>query len=167
MITRRTRSFKSLSHTAARLTSVSAKAGLGAMIVMAEVSAIRPTVAVASMTVGASAASIRKALKVSASEREMLVGGALTLGDLNECLDPLARDNESTLPDTFVGHPGSTEVLVKETILLGMPRMTVNDILEAYVRMTPSEQIALGRSIGIERVWLPHQRKHNGGIAFA
>jgi hypothetical protein len=171
MINRRTRSFKALAHKAARLTSVSAKAGLGAMIVTTEVSAIKPTVAIASLTVGASAASIRKALRVSSFEREMLVGGALTLGDLNEGLEPLAEDNEATLPEAFIGtehHPVS--VLVNEQrVLFGPPRMTVEDILVVYASMTPSEQIALGRAIGIERVWLPRQRKreHNGGIAFA
>jgi hypothetical protein len=169
MVVRTSFSFKALAHKAARLTSVSAKAGLGAMIVTTEVSAIKPTVAIASMTVGASAASIRKALKVSAFEREMLIGGALTLGELTPVEDIEA---EMPLPEALIGfrhNPVSAEQVHEKRVLFGSSRMTVDDVLEVYTNMTPSEQIALGRAIGIERVWLPRQRKreHNGGIAFA
>jgi hypothetical protein len=157
--------FKGIAHKAARLTSVSAKAGLGAMVVMAEIPVIKPTVAVASMVVGASAASIYKALKVSPVERHLMMLGALTLGELNERLEPLVEsdDDEAVSTAAFIAAKESIsagQVLVNEKALLpGPPRLTVDDILEAYMEMTPAEQVALGRAIGIERVWMPRQRK--------
>jgi hypothetical protein len=165
MITRRTLSFKALAHKAARLKSVSQKAGFGAQIVTTEVPATKPTVAIASATVGTSAASIYKALKASSFERELLVNGALKLSDLDEWLAPLAEGNEAEMPppEVLIGtgqNPASAEVLAYEkNVMFGSPSMTIEDLLEVYTSMTPSEQIAFGRAIGVERVWLPKQRK--------
>jgi cytochrome oxidase assembly protein ShyY1 len=38
------------------------------------------------------------------------------------------------------------------------PRMTMEQLLSIYQALTPAEQIAFGRAIGVERVWLPRQR---------
>jgi hypothetical protein len=174
MVGRKVWSFKSLSHKAARLNSISAKAGLGAMMVTTEIPVIKPTVAIASMTVGVSAASIRRALQVSAFERELLVGDALTLAELDERLEPAIEGNGSETSDSFIAAeqtPSAEQVLAHEKSLVFGPRMTVDNLIEVYTTMSSSEKIAFGRAIGVERVWLPRQRKRererNGHAAFA
>lgn len=165
MVGRKALSFKALAHKAARLSSVSAKAGLGAMVVATEIPVIKPTVAIASMTVGASSASIRKALKVSTFERECMVAGGLTLAELGEYLKPAANDNdnpETVAIEAFIATeqtPSIEPVFAHEKGLLFGLRMSVDDLFEAYTAMSPAEQIAFGRAIGVERVWLPRQRK--------
>jgi hypothetical protein len=157
--------FKGVAHKAARLDSVWKKAALGAEIVLGEIPVIKPTVAIASMTVGASAASIHKALKVSPVERDMMIVGALTLGELNEQFKPLVEsdDAETVSTEAFTGakEPISAEQMLAnlKASLSGPPRLTVDEMIEVYVHMTPSEQIALGRAIGVERVWIPSKRK--------
>jgi hypothetical protein len=156
MIIRKSLSFKSLAHKAACLPTVSAKAALGGMMVTGEIPTVRPTVAIASLTTGVSAASIRKTLKVSAFERAMLVGGGLTLGDLVDWPEPaVGNDNETVAAEQTIL---AEQVLAYEKRLLEPPRMTVDDLLDVYMAMSPSEQIAFGRAIGVERVWLPRQR---------
>jgi hypothetical protein len=164
MLVKKMLSFKALSHKAACLRSTSQKAGLGAMMVACEIAVNRPTVAVASLTVGVSAASIRKGLKVSPFEREMLVGGGLSLGELdNGGFKPFTVDEAETVsPEAIIAaEQVSAESTIehKKAVLLGPPRMTVNDVLAVYETMSPSEQIALGRAIGVERVWLPRQHR--------
>jgi hypothetical protein len=164
MVITKALSFKALSHKAACLPSVSQKAGLGAMIVACEIPVVKPTVAIASLTVGVSAASIRKGLKVSPFEREMLVGGGLTLGELdNGGFDPFVLDEAETVsPEAVIAaeQVSAEHAFANEkAVVFGPRRMTVDDVLEIYAQMTPSEQLAFGRKIGVERVWLPRQRK--------
>jgi cytochrome oxidase assembly protein ShyY1 len=64
--------------------------------------------------------------------------------------------------------PSAEPVFAHEKSLVFGPRMTVDDLLDVYMAMSPSEQIAFGRAIGVERVWLPAQRKRErNGMAFA
>jgi hypothetical protein len=167
MVIRKALSFKALAHKAARLTNASQKAGLGAMMVATEIPVIRPTVAIASITVGTSGASIRKALKVTPFEREMMVGGGLSLSELDNGWFDLPVENvdsEAIGPEAHIvtaEHPipSAEQVLAHEKALFPSPRMTVDDLFEAYAKMSPAEQIAFGRAIGVERVWLPHQKR--------
>jgi hypothetical protein len=164
MVVKLALTFKALAHKASRLSSVSQKAALGAMVVVTEIPVVKPTVAIASMMVGASAASIRKALKISPFEREMMVGGGLSLSELDSGrFEPFVFDEAETTPPAAViaaEQPVSAEQApVHEKGLLPQARMSVDDILEVYETMSPSEQIALGRAIGVERVWLPRQHK--------
>jgi hypothetical protein len=166
MIGRKARSFKAIAHMASRLKSVSAKAGLGAQVVATEIPTIKPTVAIASAVVGVSPASIRKALKVSTFERELMVANVLTLAEIGEHPEPVANDNDddTVAIEALIAAeqtPSTEPVFAHEKSLLvfGPRRMTVDDLLDVYTAMSPSEQIAFGRAIGVERVWLPRQRK--------
>jgi hypothetical protein len=147
--------------------STSARAALGGMMVMCEIPVRKPTVGIASVTVGVSAASISKTLKVSSFEREMMVAGGLSLSDIDGVrLEEEANDNDEPVAtvETVIAAepttPSAKEVLALEKrLLFDPPRTTVNDLLKVYMAMSPSEQIAFGRAIGVERVWLPRQCK--------
>ena len=164
MVSRKPLSFKALAHKAARLSTASRKAGLAGQVVAGEISVTRPTIAVASMVVGVSSASIRKALKVSTFERELMVADVLTLAEIGEHPEPVANDNDDdtvAIPALIAAEqtPSAEPVFAHEKSLVFGPRMTVDGLLEMYQHMSPSEQIAFGRAIGVERVWLPRQRK--------
>jgi hypothetical protein len=152
-------SFKALSHKASRLATVSEKAALGAAVVIGELPVIRPTVGVASLVTGASAASINKALKISSFERELMIGGSLTLGEVDE---PLAPSDESISIESLLATAQATaddQMAINEKALIEPARPTVDGLREAYMKLLPSEKVAFGRSIGVERVWLPRQRR--------
>jgi hypothetical protein len=152
---RKALSFKALPYKAARLSSVSAKAALAAAGALGEIPVIRPTAAVLAMVVGVSVTSVHKAMKASALEREMMIAGGLTLGGINEQLDPSSDDAAAVATTSVEPVPGNGQGVVSWPV-----RPTVDAMLDAYVKLTPAEQVAFGRCIGIEKVWLPPQRKH-------
>jgi hypothetical protein len=167
MIVKKVISFKALAHGAARLASVSQRAALGAKVVVGEISVVRPTVAVASLTVGASASSIRKALRASTFERNMMVAGALPLSSLDENLEPPVADKTVSPAASIAIEQASSFVQAVHKKSLGPSRTAVDDLLDTYTAMSPSEQVAFGRRIGVERMWQPrqHKREHNGTSA--
>ena len=129
--------FKSLVHQAARLCP-SGKAGLGGQLVREEVKPTKPTRLIAALVTGASGSSIARALKATPAERAALVAETISLGELaaKEVAEPCF---DMAMPAT-------------------KPRMTVGEMLAAYLELTPAEQVVFGREIGVDRVWLPKQR---------
>jgi hypothetical protein len=132
--------FKSLAHQAAHL-SPSGKAGLGGQVARGEVRATRPTRLIAAIATGASSSTIARALKASPAERAALVAGTTTLSDLaaKEAAEP-CFDFGTVMP-------------------VPKPYMTVAEMLLAYCELTSAEQVLFGREIGVNRVWLPQQRR--------
>jgi hypothetical protein len=125
--------YKGLAHRAAFM-SASQRAGLAAQLVLQETSSEKPTHSIAAMATGASSSDLGKALKATPAERAALVAGALTVAELKSNHEELTLD---------IGVP-ATE-----------PRVTMKQLLAIYRALTPAQQIAFGRAIGVERVWLP------------
>jgi hypothetical protein len=114
----------------------SQRAGLAAQLVLQETKSEKPARAIAAMVTGASPSNLAKALKATAAERSALVAGKLTIAEL--------KNNEEPQLDMVM--PAAE------------PRMTMEHLLSIYRALTTAEQIAFGRAIGVERVWLPRQR---------
>ncbi len=148
-------SFKALAHKAAHLNSASQRAALGALVLRGEIAVTRPTIAVVSVTVGASPGSIGKLQSRSTAECWAMLGGSLTLADLAE--EERAVRTNGNGDDSHSGDADTAEIL-------GGPQSSVDDLLRRYQAMTPAEKIAFGRRIGVERVWLPRRHRHNGHL---
>jgi hypothetical protein len=167
----KTTTFKGLAHLASYLKTASQLAGLGGQVVVGELVVNKPTVGLVSRHIGTSATGIYKAAKCSTLERELLVSGKLTLADLGRPLDEpqlSVPDGTVTIIDKAITAEPTPVVEEKlsaeERLLFGSPTgMTVDDLLAVYVMMPPSEQIAFGRAIGIDRVWQPRQRLRRNG----
>jgi hypothetical protein len=115
--------------------TASQRAGLAAQLVLQETESEKPTRTIAAMATGASSSNLGKALKATPAERTALVAGKLTVAEL-----------KSSHGDPPLDMPAAE------------PRMTMEQLLSIYRALTTAEQIAFGRAIGVERVWLPRQR---------
>jgi hypothetical protein len=126
-----------------------------------EVPTKKPTLTICSLVVGASSASIQKAAKISPFERELMVAGGLTLGELGEYVEPIVIHDEAITTGEM---PSAEQMLECEQALLSFKDTTpqhspVDDMLARYTAMLPSQRLAFARAIGIERCWQPRQRK--------
>jgi hypothetical protein len=155
---------KSLAHRISKMT-VSQKAGLFGQMKCSERQVVEFTDDQLVKLIGVSKTNGRKAAKASADERKSLVRGKLTMSDLNgaavqvDLLGLLQPTAEELLEREQQQLSDKADVPAQRmTIAEILATLTVSDFLAAYQRMTPAERVAIGRGIGIDRVWQPSSR---------